>query len=39
MCGCVEQKVPTLLGLFEGKNVGKAIVEICKDTPSGAAGL
>jgi NADPH-dependent curcumin reductase CurA len=31
--------VPTLLGLFEGKNVGKAIVEICRDAPSGAAGL
>ncbi|ELR18025.1 oxidoreductase, zincbinding dehydrogenase superfamily protein [Acanthamoeba castellanii str. Neff] len=35
----LEESVPTLLGLFEGKNVGKAIVEICKDTPSGAAGL
>jgi len=32
----LEQSVPTLLGLFEGKNVGKAIVEVAKEDEASA---
>jgi NADPH-dependent curcumin reductase CurA len=35
----LEQAVPTLLGLFEGKNVGKAVVEIAKEGSAGAPSI